>query len=146
MHICVSKLTIIGSDNGLWPNRLQSIIWTNVGISLIQLLGINFGEILIGIQTFSFKKMYLLMSCAKCQPFCLGLNVLILNQPLDVIVTFIWLHIYYIPCFNEVEKGVYWFHLVRLSIYPSVCLWTESCLLCIFNNTCWIHFIFTHLI
>ena len=32
------------------------------------------------------------------------------------------------------------------SIHPSVhlsgCLWTESCLLCIFNNTCWILFIF----
>ena len=25
--------------------------------------------------------------------------------------------IHYIPCFNEVERGVYWFHLVR----PSVC-------------------------
>ena len=29
MHICVSKLTIIGSDNG----QCQAIIWTNVGIS-----------------------------------------------------------------------------------------------------------------
>ena len=40
--------------------------------------------------------------------------------------------------FNEVERGLYWFHLVRL--------WTESCPLCIFNNTCRIHFIFAHLI
>ena len=30
-HICVSKLTIIGSDNGLLPGR-QAIIWTNAGI------------------------------------------------------------------------------------------------------------------
>ena len=37
--------------------------------------------------------------------------------------------------FNKVERGVYWFHLVRLSVCPSVRLWTESCLLCIFNNT-----------
>ena len=29
MHICVSKLTIIGSDNGLSPGRHQAIIWTN---------------------------------------------------------------------------------------------------------------------
>ena len=28
-HICVSKLTIIGSDNGLSPDRRQAIIWTN---------------------------------------------------------------------------------------------------------------------
>ena len=30
-HICVSKLTIIGSDNGLSPDRRQAIIWTNNG-------------------------------------------------------------------------------------------------------------------
>ena len=28
-HICVGKLTIIGSDNGLSPGRRQAIIWTN---------------------------------------------------------------------------------------------------------------------
>ena len=28
----------------------------------------------------------------------------------------------------------------------SICLWMESCPLCIFNNTCWIHLIFIHLI
>ena len=27
---------------------------------------------------------------------------------------------YYTPRFNEVERGVYWFHLVRLSVCPSV--------------------------
>ena len=75
-HICVSKLTIIGSDNGLSPGRRQAIIGTNAGILLIRPLGTNFSELLIGIQTFSFKKMYLNMSSAKWRPFCLGLNVL----------------------------------------------------------------------
>ena len=28
-HICASKLTTIGSDNGLSPGRRQAIIWTN---------------------------------------------------------------------------------------------------------------------
>ena len=28
-HICVGKLTIIGSDNDLSPERRQAIIWTN---------------------------------------------------------------------------------------------------------------------
>ena len=51
-HICVGKLTIIGSDNGLAPGRHQTIIWTNDGILLIGPLGTNFSEILIGIQTF----------------------------------------------------------------------------------------------
>ena len=45
-HICVSKLTIIGSDNGLSPGRRQAIIWTNAGILLIRTLGTNFSEIL----------------------------------------------------------------------------------------------------
>ena len=75
-HICVSKLTIIGPDNGLSPGRRQAIIWTNAGILLIGPLGTNFSENLIGIQTFSFKKMSLKMSSAKWRPFCLGLNVL----------------------------------------------------------------------
>ena len=46
-HICVSKLTIIGSDNGLSPERRHAIIWTNAGILLIGPLGTNFSEILI---------------------------------------------------------------------------------------------------
>ena len=75
-HICVSKLTIIGSDNGLSPSRCQANIWTNDGISLIRTLGTNFSEILNEIHAFSFKKMHLKMSSAKRRQFCLGLNVL----------------------------------------------------------------------
>ena len=48
-HICVSDLTIIGSDNGLSPGRRQAIIRTNAGILLIRPLGTNFSEILIAI-------------------------------------------------------------------------------------------------
>ena len=73
-HIFVSKLPIIGSDNGLSPDRRQAIIWTSAGILLIGPLGTNFSEILIGIQTFSFKKMHFKMSSAKWRPFCPGLN------------------------------------------------------------------------
>ena len=51
-HICVGKLTIIGSDNDLSPERRQAIIWTNAGILLIGSFGPNFSEILIEIQTF----------------------------------------------------------------------------------------------
>ena len=80
MHICVSKLTIIASDNGLSPARHQAIIWTSAGILLIGPLGTNFSEIWIEIITFSFKKMRLKVSSAKWQPFCLGLNVLTLNK------------------------------------------------------------------
>ena len=75
-HICVNKLTIIASDNGLSPGRRQAIIWTSAGILLIGPLGTNFSEILIEIITFSFKKMRLKVSSAKWRPCCLGLNVL----------------------------------------------------------------------
>ena len=55
-HICVSVLTIIGSDNGLAPGRRQAIIWINAEILLIRTSGTNFSEILSEIHKFSFKK------------------------------------------------------------------------------------------
>ena len=68
-HICVSKLSIIGSDNGLPPGRRQAIIWTNAGILLIRPLGTDFSEILIEIYTFSFKKIHLKMSSGNGDHF-----------------------------------------------------------------------------
>ena len=68
-HTCVSKLTVIGSDNGFSPRRRQAIIWTIAGILLIGPLGTNFSELLIGIQIFSFKNMHLKMSSAKWRRF-----------------------------------------------------------------------------
>ena len=58
-HICVSKLTIIGSDSGLLLVRRRAIIWTNAGILFIGSLGINFSEIFIEsicfIQHYAFE-------------------------------------------------------------------------------------------
>ena len=54
-YICISILTILGSDNGLSPGWHWAIIWTNTGILLIGPLGTNFSEILIKIYTFSWK-------------------------------------------------------------------------------------------
>ena len=71
--ICVSKLTIIGSDNGLSPRRRQAIIWSNAGMLLIGTIGTNFSEILNEFHTFSFKKMHLKMSSGKWRPFCLNM-------------------------------------------------------------------------
>ena len=75
-YLCVDKLTITGSDNGMSPGRHQAIIWTNAGMLLIGSLGTNFSEIPIIIQTFLFKRMHFKMSSEKWRPFCLGLNVL----------------------------------------------------------------------
>ena len=67
-HRCVSKRTIIGSDNGLSPSRRQAIIWTYAGILSIQLSGTNFSEILTEIDVFSFKEMHLKMAAILSQP------------------------------------------------------------------------------
>ena len=75
-HTCASKLTIIGSDNGLSPARRQAIIWNNTRIVLIWPIGTNFSETLSKIHIFSFKKMHSKMSSAKCRSFGIGLNVL----------------------------------------------------------------------
>ena len=78
-HLCIRKLSIIGSDNGLSPGRCQAIIWNNARILLIWTLGTNFSEISCKIHAFSFKKMHLKMSSEEWRPFCLSLNVLIEN-------------------------------------------------------------------
>ena len=75
-HICVSKLTTIGSDNGLSPDRRQAIIWTNAAILLIRTLGTNFSDSISQIRAFSFNKVHLKMLSGKWRPSCLGLNVL----------------------------------------------------------------------
>ena len=59
-HICVSKQTIICSDNGWSPSHYLNQ-WSKL---IIGLLGTNFNEILIEIYTYSFKKMHLKMSSA----------------------------------------------------------------------------------
>ena len=69
IHMCISKLTIIGLANGLSPGRHQAIIWTNAGILFFRTLGTNLSELLSKVHTFSFKKMYLKMLSAKCRQF-----------------------------------------------------------------------------
>ena len=70
------KHTINDAVNGLSLGQRQAIIWFNAGILLIGPLETNFGEILIEIYIFSFKKMHLKMSSGDWRPFCLSFNVL----------------------------------------------------------------------
>ena len=76
MHICISKSTIIGSDNGLSPHQCQAIIWTNARILLIGPLETTFSEILMEISKFSIKKIHLKLSSVKLCSYSLDLNVL----------------------------------------------------------------------
>ena len=75
-HLCISNVTIIGTDNGLSPVRRQAIIGTKTGILVIGPLGTNVRENWFEIRTFSFKKIYFEMS-GNWRPFRLGLNMLI---------------------------------------------------------------------
>ena len=76
MQICVSELTIIGSDNGLSPGRCQAIIWTNAGIMFIWTLGTNFSEILSEIHRFiqenAFQNVVCQMAAILSQPQCVS--------------------------------------------------------------------------
>ena len=115
-HICVIKLTIIGSDNGLSPDRRQAVIWTNAGLLWIGPLGTNFSEILIEILTFSFKKMRLKVSSAKRRPFCLGLADMPSHQwnnAIRISTSMIW------PYYNDVIMGTMAFQITSLTIAYS---------------------------
>ena len=57
-HICVNKLIIIGSDNGLSPGRRQAIIWTNAEILLIGPEGTKFSEILNEIHIYHSRNAF----------------------------------------------------------------------------------------
>ena len=85
-HICVCKVTIIVSDNGLPPVWRKVIIWTNAGKLLIGPKGTNFSEILNEIHTFSFTQMHLKISSGNCNrntiapgSCCSNFNSVVLN-------------------------------------------------------------------
>ena len=75
-HICVRKLTIIGSDNGLSPGRRQAIIWTNDRILLMRPLGTNFSEIFIRNSNIFIHENALENVVCQMASICLGVNVL----------------------------------------------------------------------
>ena len=91
VHICISKLTNIGSDNVLSSGWRQAIIWTNVRILLVGLKGTNFSEIVIEILSLFFKQMRLRRSSAKLRQLYLGLNVLSLWR---IMVVLDYLHVW----------------------------------------------------
>ena len=73
--MCISKLTIIGSVNGLSLRQQQAIIWSSAGISLIGHLGTNVSEILIkihiSIQENAFENVFWKIIAISSQPQCI---------------------------------------------------------------------------
>ena len=73
MHICISELNIIGSDNGL---ALTRHFWTNAGILLIWPLGTDFSEMLIKIHIFFIQANAWEIVICEVRAICLSLDVL----------------------------------------------------------------------
>ena len=82
-HVYFSKLTTIGSDNGLLSDRRHVFIWTNAAILLIRPLGTNFNEFCVEIHIFSLKipfesvvwKMAVISARSKCiEMWCCVIN------------------------------------------------------------------------
>ena len=131
-HIFISKLTIMGSDNGLSPGRRQAIIWTNAIILLIGPLGTNFSEILCKIHAFSFKKMHMKMSSTKWRQFCLGLSEL----ALDIWICIIHLDSYvlamnfaelnFMLCSHPVQEVFYWRGVSGCCRVATATLWDPT--------------------
>ena len=86
MHICLSKLTIIGSDNGLPSIWYQAIIWSNTGILLIRnKLQWNLNQnSSIFIQENAFEnvvwKMAAILSRPQCVKKCHDSNIMTVNK------------------------------------------------------------------
>ena len=131
-HICVSKLNIIGSGNGLSPGRHQVFIWTIAGILLNWFLAAKFGEMLIEIYTSSFSRMLLKSRLRNGGYFCekvfndayfFNKNVLPYNQrPQLIWCIWLWLVLIFVVRINR-EPG---FILIttREQVYCAVCnLW-----------------------
>ena len=141
-HICVGNLTIIGPDNGLSPGRRQAIIWTSAGILLIGPWGTNFSEVLIGIHTFSFKKIHLKMSSAIWRSFCLGLNVLIKepkwNNTIGNQLKTLLARLFYDPNMHVTTLSGFWNGEIRLTAkipsWPQMQNEPEISLILFFTN------------
>ena len=117
-QLCARKLTIVGADNGLSPGRHQTIIWTNGGILLICTLGNLKRNSYTYIQENEFDNVVSEMVAILSRPQYVKVNM---TQEFCIcVLPRVMLSGLIYPRFNEVEKGLYWFHLVHLSVCPSV--------------------------
>ena len=92
-HISVSKLSIIESDNGLSPGRLQAIIRTNAGILWIRTLGTNFGlkrNSYIFIQENAFENVVCEMVSVSYRPQCVKKSCTLWRHDMETLSAF-WL-------------------------------------------------------
>ena len=78
-----------------------------------------------------------------------GPSIRKVNTKINAMMNLNDISLFITPASTKLKGGYTGFTLsICPSVHPSVCpsvrLWTELCPLCIFNNTCQIHFIFAH--
>ena len=137
-HICISKLTIIGSDNGLLPSRRQAIIWTNAGILLIRPSGTNSSEILIEIdgiliQVNAFESVVFETAAILSRPQCVN--------PLIAGPTHLWIQIriHLFAIFLQYSHGSIHIHIHVYLIIAEMDILIKAWWLCHITllHNCW---------
>ena len=118
-HICVNKLTIIGSDNGLSTGRHKANISTNAEILLIGPLGTNLNEnannsIVVAI----LSRLQCINRCYECM---FG----------DFVVLNIWVPLTFYQrfsfgrrttCINRLGKAIWYLHYSTAHLMPQIFL------------------------
>ena len=145
-HICVSKLTIIGSDNGLPPGRRQAIIWNQwwniVNWTLMNKLQWNFKRnSYIFIQEKTFENVVCEMAAILSRHHCVKIYIVgQLVRPERILEGFavLWEQLVCSVCFSwNKDKIKYilvqnWYHTCRHLLFWSVvgvlthCVWPHE--------------------
>ena len=120
-HICVGKLIIIGSDNGLSPDRRQAIIWTNAGLMSIGPMRTYFSEnTTIFIEEIARENVVREMASILSQPQCVkGDEVVVFTCFIDKTM-FSFLHRWVTHCSTD--------HL-DICTYFQPCHWLKYCVM-----------------
>ena len=132
--LCVSNLTIIGSDNGSSPGRRQAIIWTNAGILLIEFnqnsnifIQENALEYVVWEMASILSRPQKCQCCTKMISFSVWMRYFVWNfkdslwNSTQNILPIYWkmcILFLYPGAHNEDVGEVYCFHSVRLSVHP----------------------------
>ena len=116
-----------GSGNGLSLAENQAITWSNADLNYCQLdlweqTSMKFE---LTFQHFSFNKMYLKMSSAKWQLFCLGGDELTYKIPWYMHIVLLYMCFCLLHHIDQVTKGQLSCHLVLLSV-DSKTSWQDS--------------------
>ena len=132
MHICVSNLTIIGSNIGLWPGQRQAIIWTNAGLLLIGPSETNFSEILIKIhhifiQENAFENGVWKMVAILSQPQGVKIWKLRITSCWAVILQWIFIKILVVTIAFAAAERVGVCVNIEMNVYKFTCIINDSC-------------------